>query len=200
MVQGFRSSASIEKADNTSGKDNMQNTLEHIYKEITVFEDFKKKLKSELKSIDDLEENLKHIKNEIEATQKAVEKKADLFRKINAERDKNRDINFVLCDEYFKMLFEIDMNAKNKLALASQELRKLIINEDILFNITPEMEDTVKRISNDAKTLDTDLRIAFANIQSLDTEVSALHGDIYAKKARSDQVKRNPVGFDINKT
>lgn len=194
-TMGYKSSLENEKEIGDFEKMELKGMLEHVFRDVRTFEEFKNKLRSELNSVNDLENNLEHISIEIKSIQLMTEKREDIFRKLVAEKNKYPDINKDLCQKYFNILTEIDDKVIISLDLSSKELKKLIVNENILFSITPDMKDAINKITTEAKELQTEITLTSSRYYGLDKELKSIRTNLNTTLF-ANQPKTRPIGFN----
>jgi hypothetical protein len=172
----------------------VEDIARYISKETRSFEEFESSLIKEIRTVKDMENNLKHINIQVLAMKKLMSIREDIFRKIVDERNKGSAMDTKMCLSLFESIGDINKQLGSNLSLAHAEISKLFIDERQMMYLESEhSRELMHDISDSAKKLNTEIIIISKYSSSLDETLQSILTEINIIAKEREQRKAQIV-------
>ena len=193
----------IRNSEEESRKElNTVKDVQHLLaNEIRSCAQFEQELILEFKEVEEMLHNLKIIYEQMAAIRRLAEERKRLAEELILEANKNsQDIDFDKLQESITMIKHIDSELNPSINKVTQELQRLLVNETHdLYDKAKGQKTKIKRVDQEARKLNAELRIIAIQIQSFDKDIEGIQQflvRISSERSRRSGPKRK-VGFKL---
>ncbi|MGV8171184.1 MAG: hypothetical protein ACP5OA_00650 [Candidatus Woesearchaeota archaeon] len=162
----------------TKDTDILNEVTNRLSREEVSFHTFEDRLRKELLNIKDLENNLNATKTQIKSAENMLIMREDILKKLMAERSKLRNMNIEQCKIYFDSIKNIDEELKKRIERIINELRRLILDEKAMFDMTTNDKNIIYSINQEAQKLSNDMIILARRHTSTDDILVQMYKEI----------------------
>lgn len=169
--------------------DTLNDVTDKLSRETISFQEFETRLRKEILSVRDLENNLTHIKTQIKSAETILTTRQNILERLMTERSKRHNMNIEQCKIFFNTIGRLDTELKANISKIIEELRKLVMDEKSYFDIETDVRNKIYDISQEAQILNDKVVLMGRHHSSADDILGQIYKDV-AEIERERQLRR----------